>query len=123
MAGSGAVVHIPFSSTSDVTWTWSAATGTYLRSYSGHPDTLIGGAQTATTNVVVLTVPTSTGPWVENSEGGHEVEVTATGTGPLVVLRNGVAITGTWSRSSLTPPATLTAANGVPITLGPGTPG
>ena len=34
--------------------------------------------------------------------------MTATGTGPAVVLRNGVAITGTWTRSSLTQPATLT---------------
>jgi hypothetical protein len=57
---------------------------------------------------------------VENSEGAHEVEVTALGTGPLVVLRNGVAITGTWSRSNLTGPATLTAADGIPITLQPG---
>jgi hypothetical protein len=120
VAGSGASVHIPFSSTSDVTWTWDAAAGTYLRAYSGAPDKLVDGSQTASTNVVVLTVPTNTGPWLENSEGGYEVEVTATGTGPVVVLRDGVAITGTWSRSSLTQPATLTAANGKPITLQPG---
>jgi hypothetical protein len=31
-----------------------------------------------------------------------------------------VAITGTWSRSALTQPATLTATNGSPITLQPG---
>jgi hypothetical protein len=68
----------------------------------------------------VMTVQTSYGSWVENSEGGHEVVVTATGSGPLVVMRNGVAITGTWTRASLTQPATLTAANGVPITLQPG---
>jgi hypothetical protein len=119
-AGSGASVHIPFSSTSDVTWTWSAATGRYLRSYSGTPDKLLDGSQTSATNVVVMTVPTATGPWVENSEGGHEVFVTQTGTGPVVVMRNGVAIVGTWSRASLTQPATLTAANGTPITLQPG---
>ncbi len=65
-----------------MTWQWNAATGTYLRSYSGHPDKLLDGAQTAATNVVIMTVPTATGPWVENSEGGHEVDVTATGTGP-----------------------------------------
>ena len=64
--------------------------------------------------------PTATGPWVENSEGGQEVEVTATGSGPLVVMRNGVAITGTWSRSSLTHRRPSTAANGTPITLQPG---
>jgi hypothetical protein len=120
VAGSGSSVHIPFSSSSDVTWQWNAATGTYLRSYSGTPDKLLDGSQTATTNVVIMTVHTATGPWVENSEGGHEVDVTATGTGPLVVLRNGVAIVGTWSRAALTQPATLAAVDGAPVTLQPG---
>jgi hypothetical protein len=120
VAGSGASVHIPFSSYSDVTWQWNPATGTYLRSYSGQPDKLLDGSQTAATDVVIMTVPTATGPWVENSEGGHEVDVTATGTGPVVVMRNGVALTGTWTRNSLTQAATLTTAGGVPITLAPG---
>ena len=66
VAGSGASVHIPFSSSSDVTWQWNAATGTYLRFYSGPPDKLLDGSQTAATNVVVMTVPTATGTWVEN---------------------------------------------------------
>lgn len=120
VAGSGTSVHIPFSSTSDVTWQWSASAGKYLRYYSGSPDTLLGGGQTAATNVVVMTVHTSDGPWVENSEGGLEVFVTQTGTGPVVVMRNGRAIDGTWTRSTLTQPATLTASNGSPITLQPG---
>jgi hypothetical protein len=120
VAGSGGSVHIPFSSTSDVTWTWNAASGKYLRSYSGAPDVLLGGSQSAATNVVILSVQTATGPWVENSEGGMEVDVTATGTGPLVVMRNGVAITGTWNRTSLTQPAVLTTSSGTPITLAPG---
>jgi hypothetical protein len=120
VAGSGASVHIPFSSSSDVTWQWSASAGKYLRSYSGVPDKLLDGSQTAAADVVIMTVPISIGSWVENSEGGHEVVVTATGSGPLVVMRNGVAISGTWSRASLTQPATLTAASGIPITLQPG---
>jgi len=120
VAGSGASVHIPFSSSSDVTWQWSAAAGKYLRFYSGQPDKLLNGSQTATSNVVVMTMPTAVGSWVENSEGGHEVDVTATGSGPLVVLRNGVALTGTWTRPALTQPATLTSAAGLPITLQPG---
>src|SRR5664280_1429725 len=120
VAGSGVGVHVPFSTEADVTWTWNAVTGTYLRAYSGAPDKLLDGKQTAATNVVIMTVQTTIGPWYENTEGGKEVEVTAAGSGPLVVLRDGVAITGTWSRSSLTQPATLTASNGTPITLHPG---
>ena len=119
VAGSGASVHIPFSSSSDVTWQWNPSAG-YLRYYSGVPDKLLDGSQTTAANLVIMSVQTTTGPWVENSQGAHEVEVTTTGTGPLVVMRDGVAITGTWSRSSPTQPATLTSTAGVPITLQPG---
>jgi hypothetical protein len=35
----------------------------------------------------------------------------------VVVLRNGAAITGTWTRTSLTRTPTLTATDGTPITL------
>jgi hypothetical protein len=118
--GSGIAVHVPFSSASDVTWTWNPARSTYLRSYSGVPDKLVDGSQTASANVVILTVPTFYGPWLENSEGAHEVEVTATGSGPLVVLRNGIAITGTWTRQNLAGPTALVASDGTPITLQPG---
>jgi hypothetical protein len=117
---SGGSVHIPFGSSSDVTWQWNAATGTYLREYSGQPDILVGGAQTSATNVVVMSVTTSTGSWVENEEGGREVVVTSTGTGPLLVLRNGAAVMGTWSRAAPTQPATLTSSSGSPIDLAPG---
>jgi hypothetical protein len=103
-----------------VTWQWSPSAGKYLRLYSGTPDRLLDGSQTAASNVVVMSVQTYYGSWVENDQGGHEVDVTATGSGPLVVMRDGVAIAGTWSRTSLTQPATLTAANGTPITLQPG---
>ncbi len=119
VAGSGASVHIPFSSTSDVTWKWNPAAG-YQRYYSGAPDILVDGTQTTAANVVIMTVQTSNGPWVENSEGGLEVQVTSIGSGPLLVMRDNTAIAGTWSRSSPTQPATLTAANGKPITLQPG---
>ncbi len=103
-----------------MTWRWDTSTGRYLRYYSGLPDTLVDGTQTASVNVVVMTVHTSTGPWVESSGGAREVEVVATGSGPLVVLEGGAAITGRWTRSSLTQPASLTESDGASITLHPG---
>ncbi len=119
VAGSGASVHIPFSSNSDVTWKWNPAAG-YQRYYSGSPDILLDGSQTTAANIVIMTVQTSDGPWVENSEGGLEVQVNFLGSGPLVVMRDDAAITGTWTRSSLTQPAALTDADGKTITLQPG---
>jgi hypothetical protein len=120
LPGSGLSVHIPFSSSSDVTWQWSVPAGAYLRSYTGVPDRLLDGTQTAAANLVVMTVPTTIGSWVENDQGGREVVVTATGSGPLLVMRGGAAIAGTWSRTSLTQPATLTGPGGAPVTLQPG---
>lgn len=115
-----ASIHIPFSPTSDETWTWSAAAQKWLLSYSGVPDAVAGGSQIATTNVVVIRVNTYNGPYVENSEGALEVEFDPLAGGPAEVLRNGVAVTGTWRRTSLTSPTQLIGANGTPIPLAPG---
>lgn len=120
VAGSGGSAHIPFSGTSDVTWTWNPAANNYLRSYATGPDKLIDGSQSAANNVVIMTVQTTSGPWLENDVGGLEVQIPDTGSGPLVVLRNGVAITGTWTRTSPTQPPALTATDGTTITLQPG---
>ena len=120
-------VHIPFSSTSDVTWTWVPGSSDWQLSYAGQPATTLSGstidgspAPVAAANVVAMHVHTFSGPWVENSLGAHEVEVHATGSGPVVVLRNGVAISGTWRRSSLSSPMVLVDRSGATIPLAPG---
>ncbi len=113
-------IHIPFSGTNNALWTWNAPSGHWLLSYSGTPATLSNGTQIATTNIVVQTVHVTYGPWLENEEGGLEVQSQMTGSGPLVVLRNGVAVTGTWQRASIHDTTTLTASNGSPIALDPG---
>ena len=76
----------PFSSSSDVTWQWNPAAG-YLRFYSGAPDILLDGTQTAATNVVIMTVPTVDGPWVENSRGRPRGRRHRHRHGSLVVMR------------------------------------
>jgi hypothetical protein len=113
-------VHIPFAATNDTVWTWNATSGKWLLSYSGTPATVEGGGQIATSNIVVQTVHVTYGPWLENDVGGYEVQSRMTGSGPLTVLRNGVAVSGTWSRPSVSDPTTLTASDGSPIDLEPG---
>ncbi len=117
---STASVHIPYSGTSDATWTWDAGTGKWGLAYSSSSDFLSDGNQIAVTNIVIQKVHVTYGPWTENSEGALEVESQLTGSGPLTVLRNGVAITGTWSRSSLSAPTSLVSSTGTPIALAPG---
>jgi hypothetical protein len=113
-------IHIPYAGTNNALWTWNAPSGHWLLSYSGIPATVANGTQIATTNIVVQTVHVTYGPWLENSEGGLEVQSQMTGSGPLMVLRNGVAITGTWKRAALNDPTTLTASDGSTIALAPG---
>ncbi|HXX91722.1 MAG TPA: DUF3048 domain-containing protein [Acidimicrobiales bacterium] len=113
-------VHIPFSQTNDTTWTWNAAKALWMLSYSGEPATVANGTLIGTSNVVVMHVNVTYGPWAENEIGGLEVQAQMTGTGPVTVLRNGQQITGTWSRPSLGAPMTLTSATGTTIPLQPG---
>jgi len=113
-------VHIPFSGTSDETWTWSASAGKWMLAYSGQPAMLADGSQISTTNIVVQMVKVTYGPWVENAQGALEVQSQMTGSGVLDVFRDGEEISGTWQRSSLTSPATLVASDGSIIPLSPG---
>ena len=118
-----ASVNINFSSTSDVTWNYDAATGQFLRFYNGTtPDTLADGVQNAAANVIVQYVQISYGPWVENSEGGLEVQAALypNASGNAIVFRNGQEITGTWTRSTLASPTQFLNSSGTPIPLQPG---
>jgi hypothetical protein len=113
-------LHIPFSSTNNTRWTWDASSGKWQLSYGSTPATIANGGQITTSNIVVQTVRVTYGPWAENSVGGLEVQSQMTGSGPLMVLRNGIAVSGTWHRASVSDPTILTDSNGSPIALQPG---
>jgi hypothetical protein len=115
-------VSIPFSSYSPVVWRYDAATGKFLRFYGTSADVLSNGVQNSASNVVVQFVNVFYGPWVENSEGGLEVQanLATNASGKAIVFRNGVEIPGRWSRASLAQPTSFTTAAGQPITMQPG---
>lgn len=114
-------IHIPFGPTSDVTWTWDAPSKHWLLSYGGVPATVASGAQIGVANVVVQTVQVSYGPWEENSsQSSLEVQSQLIGSGPLLVLRNGEEVSGTWQRAALGSVTSLVASNGTVIPLAPG---
>jgi Protein of unknown function (DUF3048) N-terminal domain/Protein of unknown function (DUF3048) C-terminal domain len=116
-------VNINFSGTSNVTWKWNKATDTFLRYYNGTtPDMLADNVQNQAANVVVQYVQISYGPWLENDEGGLEVQADLypNASGTAVIYRNGYAIPGTWHRSTLGSPTQFVNAFGVPIPLQPG---
>jgi hypothetical protein len=116
-------VTVDFSGTSDVTWKYNPATADFLRYYNGTtPDMLSDGVQNNAANVIVQYVQISYGPWLENSEGGLEVQADLypNASGVADVFRGGTEITGTWSRSSLGSPTQFLTASGAQIPLQPG---
>jgi hypothetical protein len=113
-------VHIDFPL--DVTsWTWDPQTGRWVRSYSDTGPAVQGdNVVVSAANVVILHVVEYPTPYIEDETGAHENQLTLTGTGPAWVFRNGVELTGTWTRRSLTQPAIFKEADGTTITLTPG---
>ena len=118
-----ASVSIPFSTYSPVVWRYDAKTRKFLRFYSTSPDMLSNGVQNSASNVVVQFVNVFYGPWVENSQGGLEVQanLATNASGKAIVFRNGVEVTGHWSRASLAQPTSFTTTSGQPISMRPGT--
>jgi len=115
-------ITIPFSGTTSVVWRYDAALQVFQRFYGSSPDLLADGTQNGATNVVVQFVHLFYGPWVENSQGGLEVQANlyAGASGTAEVFRNGVEVAGTWQRSSLGEPTQFVSASGSPIALAPG---
>jgi hypothetical protein len=100
----------------NVGWTWDPASERYLRSQGGRPHLMASGARLAADNVVVMTVE-----YVRSPADARSPEARTVGTGPVVVHRGGVAITGTWEREHLTGGFRFSTPDGRAITLGPGT--
>jgi hypothetical protein len=116
-----AAVHINFSYDTDVTWTWDAATRSWLHSYSEGPDIdLLSGSQVSTTNVVVMIVKYKFGRYAEHIGGSGDFESQTLGSGPGYIFRDGRAIKITWSRQFVTQPWKFTGPNHEVVSLAPG---
>jgi hypothetical protein len=115
-------ISIPFSSESDVVWQYNNQAGFYVRFYGSSPDELSDGTQNAADNVVVQYVHVTYGPWYENDVGGLEVQANLynNASGKAEIFRDGVEVTGTWSRNSLSEPTQFRSSSGAPVTLKPG---
>jgi Protein of unknown function (DUF3048) N-terminal domain/Protein of unknown function (DUF3048) C-terminal domain len=115
-------VAIPFSGTSNVVWQYNPKISAYQRFYGSTPDLLANGVQNTAANVIVQYVQISLGPWLENSEGGLEVQAALypNASGAAAVFRDGKEVTGTWSRGDLGSQTQFKDASGNVIPLQPG---
>jgi hypothetical protein len=107
-------VVVGFDNGFETTWDWDKATGGWLRSKLGGPDTDAENVRLAPKNVVVMFIQ------YEGGAGALQAEGVLTGTGNALVFTKGKEIKGTWSRPDKAKPARLldAAAKVIPLTPG-----
>lgn len=93
-------------------YTWDAATNTYLRSQAGAPHLDREDGQITPSVVVVLKVAMT-----KIMEDGYRESITTTGTGEAVIFQNGTAQTVTWSKADRASQIKFTDGSGKDVPL------
>jgi hypothetical protein len=99
-------------------FTWSAAKGRWLVSMDGAPAVSPRGVQLSAATVVIQRTAVRTSRFRE--QGRRPPFAPSTGSGRALILRNGQAWAGHWSRPTARGGTTFTTASGQPMTFAPG---
>lgn len=111
--------HLPYSSVSDVYWTWNRRQDAWLRSHGTAPHVLEDGSQVSATNVVIQVVAV-TDSQILDAAGNPSPEVTQTGHGRAFILLDGRMVAARWERRTLDDTTTYVTKDGTTVTLRPG---
>ena len=112
---------IPYAGAAKVTYTFDAAAGAYRRTQGGQA-TMDADAkkEVMPDNVVVIKTEVKEIPGTADVTGAPSVDFRATGTGSVVILRDGKRFDGTWTRNGTTDLYRFTDSAGAAILLKPG---
>jgi hypothetical protein len=99
----------------EATWRWNETEGHYVRTQQGEPHVDTQGRPVTTTNIVIALTD-----YRPSAADVRSPEAVTTGTGEVIVLTGGRAVTGLWARPEPSSPWTLVAQDGSTITLRPG---
>lgn len=105
--------------TTDVRWTWDAASGTFLRTQNGTDHVDAAGARVAATNVIVALTPYVDTQFVDQS-GEPVPEAQLVGEGEAWILTGGQVFRGRWRKASPEARTEYLAADGTELLLSPG---
>ena len=112
-------VNITMSGYSHPSYTWDAASATWLRSEAGAPATASSGARLAGTNVVTLSV-VLVDSGTRDPAGSVVPETKLTGSGAAMVATGGKTVAATWTKADTQSVLVLTTADGQVVKLAPG---
>ena len=110
-------VPVPYPAAS-FRFTWSAAKGRWLVSMDGTPAVSSSGARLSAATVVIQHTTVRTSRFKEY--GFRPPYAESAGSGTTLVLRDGRAWSGHWSRPTANGGTTFTTASGQPMTFAPG---
>jgi hypothetical protein len=110
---------VGFSEGENVSWTWSAKLGVWLRWQGSTPDADASGQQLQAHNVVIQVVSTRNEPYYESGTV-YGVESITEGHGVAYVLRDGKVEKGTWTTPAYGDTMELRLSNGSVMKLAPG---
>jgi len=119
-SGGTDVATVTVGSGEPIRYDYDAGRNAYHRSYNGGPKTNDATrGEVMPENVIVIKTDVNEIPGTADAAGARSVDFRSTGTGAVVVLRDGKRYDGTWSRQGNDMYA-LTDAAGAPIVLRPG---
>jgi len=114
-----ALLELTLSASAHPSWSWDAASGTWLRSEGTTPSSSRAGVRLSAVNVIVIKAPIVNTP--DRDPAGSPVPDTKfEGTGTALVATGGKTITATWTKASDTEVVVLTTSGGEAINLAPG---
>ncbi|HVE96497.1 MAG TPA: DUF3048 domain-containing protein [Pseudonocardiaceae bacterium] len=103
----------------DIGMQWVPAEARWVISMDGAPLTSASGPRPGAATVVLQRVPVLDTP-IRDSSGAPSPFAATVGAGDAVVLRDGLAFTGNWSRPTPDAITTFTLPGGSPLTFAPG---
>jgi hypothetical protein len=115
----GASVSFSFAGSQLTKFVYDSAAKAYSRFHGETAHVAENGSQLRAVNVVILKVEVTEGN-IRDAAGNASPEIAVVGAGEAIVLRGGIATTGTWNRTALSKKTTLTNGGGKPIALLPG---
>lgn len=117
-AKDGATATVSYSD--GAVYTYDSGKGAYHRAYGSGGKTMDGSVEVLPDNVVVISTDISEIAGTADAAGAPSVDYRVTGSGPVVILRDGKRYEGTWSREGDSTLYVFKDASGAPIALKPG---
>lgn len=115
-------IRVPWKSgdSYDMSYTYDATSGRYLRSMPWGPHTLANGKRVAPVNVLVIRARQHYDKIYRGSGHDEPIHDIINAKGTFYYFHGGTYVTGTWSKGAVNQPFRFALSDGTPLTMAPG---